>query len=564
MSMAFSDNRPPVLIVGAGPTGLSLALVLLTNGIPVRIIRKETTFAVGNRGSGVQPRTQELLKLLDVWDDMEKHSTGVTPFTFHSAPQDQDLKPVRTSEMAVEMDSKPEYYRINPRSVAQDVQEQVYRQHLKERFNVQVELGTEFLSLAQCPDDDDDVVVAQLVKHTLDGSEAHEEVRVSWLVGADGGRSQVRKELGLSFVGETMSQGTAVLGDVYIKKGSDGERWNIWGSPQDRMAGLRPTKDGRFTFMVAGRGIDAAQVSSSGEEVVKAFHDITGRTDIEFGDFVWIGEWRLNIRMTESFRVGRVFIAGDAAHTHSPTGGQGMNSSVQDAINLGWKLALVQKGLSPMSLLDSYTQERVPVIASMLGKTTALFRKTFESKNASSEAWQRGFELRMFGVNYRGSPIVVDEGYHDSPKQHSQADPYRAGDDGTIRSGDRAPEAPGLVDERGLETSFYEVFRSVVHTVLVFDGHEEGCVSVLEQLSRCPRGTVQSVVLHPKSSAPVAGAAGRADRVLEDRDGFAYGNYRIEGDNVKRVVVVRPDAYIGALVEGNEGLERYFSGIFST
>ncbi|KAF9259568.1 hypothetical protein L218DRAFT_908049 [Marasmius fiardii PR-910] len=576
--MNHKEEQPAVLIVGAGPTGLSLALTLLTNGIPIRIIRKEKTFAVGSRGAGVQPRTQELLKLFNIWDDMEERSTGLYPITFHSSPQGPE--PLKIVEMSEEMEEKPGYYRINVRGLDQDVQEEVYRAHLKERFNVEVELGTELRSLEQHPDH----VVARLVKHTPDGGEVIEEAYFAWLIGADGGKSQVRKEVGLQFLGETVEQGLAVLGDVRIRKGfgenGNGEKdWNtyIWGNPHaGRMATLRPTSsvtDG-YTFAIGGKDLDTAKISSSKEDFVKAFHEVTGCTDVEFGDLIWMGVWRMNVRMVQKFRVGRVFVAGDAAHAHSPSGGQGMNSSVQDSINLGWKLALVQKGLAPQSLLDTYNTERLPVIASMLGKTTELFKRSFDTspngcveEKRTGEAhqppsgWHRSFETRMFGVNYRGSRIVLDERYADSSVSKEQADPYRSAHDAVLEAGDRAPEAPGLVDASKTTTSLYEIFKPTSHTVLVFDGHTEDPTRVLEVLRRYPEGTVQTVVLYPKSTCPLPGAK-EADRVVEDGEGYAYKHYKIEDDAEKiKIVVVRPDAYVGALVGGVEGLQKYFAEI---
>ncbi|KAF9259569.1 hypothetical protein L218DRAFT_1003646 [Marasmius fiardii PR-910] len=570
------QSQPSVLIVGAGPTGLALALTLLTNSVPVRIISKERTFSIGSRGPAIQPRTQELLKLLNIWDDMEKHAGHGYELTFHSSPQGP--KPLTTSVMTETVEEKPEYFSTNPRMLDQDAQEGIYRAHLKNRFNVEIELGTEFKSLEQYPDH----VITHLVKHTAEGSEIAEEAKFSWVVGADGGKSPVRKQLGISFLGETENQGLWVLGDVTVKGGYEGierKNWNIWGSPQSRMAMMHPitSRSDGFTFMIAGKDVDTAKVSSSTEEFTKAFHDISGRSDIEFGELIWIGVWRLNVRMVQKFREGRVFLAGDAAHTHSPTGGQGMNTSVQDAINLGWKLALVQKGLAPISLLDSYNSERQPVIASMLGKTTDLYKQSFKSSVTKEiqNGWFRDFETRMFGVNYRGSPVVIDERYSD--EDGKQADPYRAGHD-AVHGGDRAPEAPGLVsvDDEGntTTTSLYEIFKPSQHTVLIFDDHADDVQPVIEWLGRSQslRSLVQTVVIHPSTSLPSGTSATAAKTgsksgimVLEDREGYAYKHYGIgyeeEGAKRVRIVVVRPDAYVGALVKGVEGMEEYFKRV---
>ncbi|KAL0567907.1 hypothetical protein V5O48_014084 [Marasmius crinis-equi] len=548
-----------------------LALTLLSNGVPVRIIRKETTFAVGIRGSGIQPRTQELLKLLGVWDDMEKHATEVFPMKIHSSPQ--GLEPLKISPMTEEMEDRPEYYRINPRSLGQDEQEECYRAHLKDRFNVEVELGTEFVSLEQHPEH----VTVKLVKRSAEGTnEELEETQFAWVAGTDGGRSQVRKELGIEFVGKTEEEGIAAMGDIRVVKGFKENYWNRWGNPKDRMAtfrSIRPDSD-KHTFIVGGANVDIVKVSSSREEFVKTFHDITGRTDIEFGELIWMGTWRLNIRMTDKLGEGRVFIAGDAAHTHSPTGGQGMNSCVQDAINLGWKLALVHKGLAPATLLDTYTEERIPVIASMLGKSTELFKKTLHpavdsdgsTTNAEAQAWHRGFDLRMFGINYRHSSLVVDEKHkREEQNECDSSDPYRLRTEGPVRGGDRAPDAPGLVEDgETLKTRLYEVFEPHMHTVLVFDGHEVDPTPILDLVASYPLGVAQTVVIYPKGTTAVANDNG--SRALEDREGFAYKHYGVEGETQrakpKRVVVVRPDAYVGALIESVDGLKRYFDGIF--
>ncbi|KAL0571823.1 hypothetical protein V5O48_010136 [Marasmius crinis-equi] len=556
--MASTNNsQPPVLIVGAGPT--------------VRIIRKETTFAIGVRGSGIQPRTQELLKLLGIWDDMEKSATKIIDIKAHTAPEGP--QPLKISPMSEEMEDKPEYYRINGRSLGQDEQEEFYRTHLKDRFNVEVELGTEFVSLKQHPDRVD----VRLVKHGKEESE--EEASFAWVVGADGGRSQVRKELGCQFVGETMDEGTAAMGDVRVVKGFDDQYWNRWGTPKDKMATLRPVGhegSDKHTFIIGGANVDVNQVLSSKETFVKAFQDITGRTDIEFGELIWMGPWKLNIRMTDKLGEGRVFIAGGKNIGSSinlkkgPTGGQGMNSGVQDAINLAWKLALVHKGLAPASLLTTYTEERIPVIASMLGRTTELFKKTFNpskdssgsTTNAEVDGWHRGFDLRMFGVNYRRSPLIVDQRYPRGEEQEKEGelDPYRAR--GAVRGGDRAPDAPGLVEKgREAKTRLYEVFKPNVHTVLVFDGHKADPTPILDLVASYPAGVVQTVVVNPQGATPLGDSEGV--RVLEDREGFAYKHYGIEGstENAKRVVVVRPDAYVGALVENVDGLKGYLKGI---
>ncbi|EEB89581.1 hypothetical protein MPER_12302 [Moniliophthora perniciosa FA553] len=242
--------------------------------------------------------------------------------------------------------------------------------------------------------------------------------------------------------------------------------------------------------------------------------------------------------MANKFGEGRVFIIGDAAHVHSPTGGQGMNSGVQDAFNLSWKLALVQKGLAPQSLLESYTTERLPVIAAMLEMTTTLMQQDL-AQTGNATRFQRGFETRQLGVTYRRSPILVDERYRD---ENETVDPYRSGLDGTAHAGDRAPEAPGLKHlDSGKKTSIFE--------------------ESLEFVAKYPKNLVKSVLVSPQGSA----LSSISDKILPDYvfidgDGHAYKNYRVQpGDEF--IVVVRPDGYIGALAKGTSGLKEYFGNI---
>ncbi|KAK0421799.1 hypothetical protein EV421DRAFT_1915109 [Armillaria borealis] len=206
---------------------------------------------------------------------------------------------------------------------------------------------------------------------------------------------------------------------------------------------------------------------------------------------------------------------------------EGLNSGIQDSVNLGWKLALVDRGLAAPTLLDPLSQERIPVIAAMLDKTTDLHNKTFAGGAASSEG---------SGVNYRGSPIVIDE--EGTPES---VDPYRSGEGGALRAGDRAPDAPGLLYcPRDEKTCLFDIFRTSYHTVLIF-----------------PAGTVKSVVILQQNAAPVVDGS-PADFVLTDGDGYARKHY----NDRDGIVVVRPDGMIGALVGGVDGLKRYFKGIF--
>ncbi|KAE9394013.1 hypothetical protein BT96DRAFT_1022749 [Gymnopus androsaceus JB14] len=547
-----------VLIVGAGTTGLSLALSLLRNGLSVRIIEKQLQFHPGERAPGLQPRTLEVYKFLGVLPDfMEQSSPQPGSIQYYSVPDDG--KPPRVAPATDRTDDTPARPLNNSRMLGQNRQEAILRKHILTDYDCQVELGTELRSFEQ----HHDYVIAHVIK-TVDSKQVEETITVNWLVGADGARSVVRTQLGLSFVGETPSGVEVVLGDIHVLGDSlqhvDGLA--IWGHPSGLAVTLRPCLvpgKNLFSFLFrGGSDLDLVKATSNREELIEVIHDIMGRKDIEFGELVWMSIWRPNIRMVDNFGKDRVFIAGDAAHVHSPTGGQGMNSGVQDSFNLAWKLALVQKGLAPKSLLESYSRERKPVIAAMLNKTTEIFKKEFQAKLGQREDLFRGDELRQLGINYRGSPFVVDERYTET---NEMIDPYRSGDDGTVRAGDRAPDAPSLARLDGETISLFDIFNPIQHIALIFPGMtgQDFVGEILETLREYPVGTLKSVLLLPDSST--GSFSDLADMTLIDSEGYAYTHYAV-AQNTPTVFIVRPDGYIGALVtSGRTGIRNYFGGI---
>ncbi|KAJ3761767.1 FAD binding domain-containing protein [Lentinula raphanica] len=529
-----------VLIVGAGPTGLALALLLLQNGLTVRIIEKQSRFHPGERGSGIQPRTLELYKFLGILPDIHSQSAYMPEqIKYYSAPDDG--KPPRTSIFMELLKSSPDRPLINTRMLGQNRHERMLREHILKEYDVRVELSTELQSFEQHPDH----VLARMNK-TNDSKQIQETATVKWLIGADGARSVVRKQLGLSFLGESPAM-EAVTGDIYVEGDTltriPIDEWPTWTRPQSEntkpvLISMRPCKfPGKtlYQFFLVGAELDSVKISSSREEFIKAFHEITGRRDIGFGE--------PNIRMVDKFsNGGRVFIAGDAAHVHSPTGGQGMNTGVQDSFNLAWKLALVHKGLAPQSILETYSSERTPRLDSF-----------------------RANELRQLGINYRGSTLVLDEKYADTAEV---PDPYRSGEDGTVRGGDRAPDAPSLThlgangDAPG--KSLFDLFTTTQHTVLIFPGStgENTVNETSEVLREYPSGYLKSVLVLPRTDTSNS-SSDLVDMTLVDTEGWAYKNYAVAVDT-PTVIIVRPDGYIGALVtSGGSGIRKYFSAIFS-
>ncbi|KAH9479253.1 Flavin-dependent monooxygenase [Psilocybe cubensis] len=533
----------PVLIIGAGPSGLVLALTLGKNGIPVRIMEKEPSPRRAERGPGLQPRSLELHKILGTLPDILNAGTDLPMMTVYD-PAD-GTKVIKTTILVPQTEATPQLPLINPVMLGQHYQERILRDHLA-KIGVTVEFGSELRTFTQT----EDHVLAQIVR-VVDGKDVIEEVKAVWMVGTDGAHSVVRKTLGLEFLGETRYSEEIIVGDLKVK-GAIRETWDNWGSPASRMATLRPSgqKDNVAQFIIAGRDVDCSKVMASSENLFEEFYTITGRRDIEFQELISVAKYRPNIRMAKQLRSHRVFIGGDAAHCHSPAGGQ---------FNLGWKLALVYKGYAPASLLDTYEEERIPIIAEMLGKTTELHNHTISRGHGISDM-PRDSLLKQLGVNYRGSSIVYED---DVEIPTAKTTGYSAESETAARPGDRAPGAPGLVDTAGnIQTyEIYDLFAVSRHTILIFSDPSFDYLSLSKTIQKFRNGTVLGVLILSKgTSLSDTDTTALFDKTVADRDGFAFSGYHIEGPTV---VIVRPDGVIGARVRGVSGIERYFKGIFA-
>ncbi|KAL1679499.1 FAD binding domain-containing protein [Schizophyllum commune] len=534
--------------VGAGPTGSSLALSLLKSGVSVRLIDKLPQPRVGQKGNGIQPRTIEVLNLLGVLDDFWKRSINLKKLRLYEMPGATKV----AKEIALEpiVDPTPDKPWPNLRVMGQDRFEALLYEHLA-KHGCEVERGTELRSFTQ----DADKVTAELVK----AGGSVETADFEFLVGCDGGHSNVRHGLGLAFLGETLHEKPMMLGDIEVK-GLDDADWHMFDSNMGGAANggtahtyclFRTSEVPGLATVMAG-GENASDKLDTRDGIIEHFLNLTGRKDVDFGELKCASWWRPNIRMVDSLGEGRVFVAGDAAHTHSPTGAQGMNSSIQDG------LALVHKKLAPLSLLNTYTSERLPVIAAMLQKTTELYNKTSKAfkehgaayAKASDEMWERKSELQQLGVNYRGSDIVLDER---NPGMDAIPSAYGSGAGG-LRAGDRAPSAP--LRGEGVEKLF-DVLDSTRHTVLVFTADEGKVKSVVDTVKALPSGVAQTAVIVPQGET--LGIPGV--KVVEDVEGHAYCTYQVE--DKATTFVVRPDGVIGAIVLEAEGVVRYFAKIFN-
>ncbi|KAK7050539.1 FAD-binding-3 domain-containing protein [Favolaschia claudopus] len=531
-------DKPAVLIVGAGPSGLVLALILLQCGISVRIIDKQTTYSVGSRGAAIQP-PGELLR-----PTLAKYNHGdIDPTTF--------VKVVDIVEPTPDLPYPNAYY------ISQVRHEEVLRSHLR-KLSCDVELGSELRSLEQFPDH----VVAHIEKTDSNGNKVEEKAEFHWLVGTDGARSVVRKQIGVEYLGETRAQCIA-LGDIIIEEGVDPRFWHSWdGSAKSIIFRPSGVTDKSFMFFYTGRSEESSNTTITREELVNDFREITGRQDVKFGSAPWLSNYRPNIRMVDKMQVGRVFLAGDAAHCHSLTGGQGLNSGVHDSFNLGWKLALVHHGRAAQTLLQTYDEERLRVIAYMLRFTTALHNQSFErlqaGKKMEDASWDRGGDLQMLGVNYSGSSIILQETDAVAGINNAYSRPVGSGP-ASVEASFRAPDASGLVaagSAASSTTTLFSVFNVTTHSVLFFGRDADCSARISDVVARIPRGIVRAVRLLPQGETGTGPSP--CEIVLEDRTGSAYGVYGAPLDKLT-IVIVRPDGVVGAVVPDIDGVQRYFA-----
>lgn len=474
-----------VLICGAGAAGLTLAIELARRGVSFRLIEKMETPFAGSRGKGIQPRTQEILEDLGILDKVVA-SGG----TYPRQRAYRDDGSYLDSDVAEDIDPTPaEPYHL-PLMLPQFLTEQIMRERLNE-LGHRVEFGYELIGLEQ----DSSGVTARVTGPS--GEETHQ---ARYLVGADGGRSLVRKTIGVHFPGKTLGV-RAIVADVVLT-GLDRDAWHQFNNgDMQRMLAICPLA-GTDLFQIQAPIPPDAPADLSGQGLTALAAARTGRTDIIVHSVSWASDYQMNARVAERYRVGRVFLVGDAAHVHPPTGGQGLNTSVQDAYNLGWKLAAALKGAS-QDLLDSYEAERRPVAEAVLGLSTRLLEAQKQG------GMRRGREVHQLDIGYPDSPL-------------SKELPERKGG---IRTGDRAPDAR-VRRAAGQPSRLFQLFQGPHWTLLV---HETGFDTIR------PRPGLH--IHHIGPSGDVIDAWGH----VSDAYGLAPGE----------CVLVRPDGYVGAILDAD-------------
>ncbi|KAB1139225.1 FAD-dependent oxidoreductase [Streptomyces luteolifulvus] len=339
----------PVIVVGSGPTGLLLAGDLATAGVPVTLVEKRP-HRISNlsRAFVLHARTLEQLDARDLADDLEAAGRRLDRLRLFG-------------RLTVELGSLPS--RFNHLLVIPQYEVEKVLERRAVEAGVEFRYETEVTGLAQ---DAEGVTV-----EVRGPGGAVESLRAAYAVGADGMRSAVRQAVGLPFPGRSVIR-SVVLADVRLAE--EPETLLTVNAVGDAFAFLAPFGDGYYRVIGWDRRRDVPDSEPLGLDEVKEITRLALGRDFGMHDARWMSRFHSDERQAPAYRAGRVFLAGDAAHVHTPAGGQGMNTGLQDAANLGWKLAAVVNGHAAPELLDSYQAERHPVGRSVLRSSGGIVR----------------------------------------------------------------------------------------------------------------------------------------------------------------------------------------------
>ncbi|MFH9473365.1 FAD-dependent monooxygenase [Streptomyces anulatus] len=535
-----------VLIVGAGPTGLVLACDLARRGAAVRIVDRSPAPPRTSRAKGPNPRSLEILDDLGVAEEVLAAGSAPLPMLKY-----RDRRPVAEADPWAESAPSPDARYDRGWLIAQWRLEGILRDRLA-GYGVRVEPGREVVGLAQGRDEDDrsdrsggghvDVTYA-------DGRSG----RARYVVGCDGAHSSVRKLLGITFEGATAEDQVMVCGDVDLAEGVlDRTRWHQW-FDEDGAVMLCPIPGTRtgWWFQAGperdGRGRPLPPTADGFRRLLAHHTALPGR-DLTRAEL--LSTYRVNVRMADRFRAGRVLLAGDAAHVHAIAGGLGMNTGIQDAFNLGWKLGLVLAGHADAELLDTYEEERLPVAARTLDLTSERLRATLEAIRRPGGGLDTAItpDTTGLGVGYRWSSLAAHR--TDAPTEVAAGDRAPQAERPGPRAGDRAPDAPCADAATGARTRLHRVFAGPRTTVL---GFGPGSAAVLRETAGAYGGDAGVRVC--RVYAAHEDRAGAEPGAVVDDAGHAsaaYGTGASDDPGAGTLVVVRPDHHVGVLAPADD------------
>ena len=509
-----------VLIVGAGPTGLALAEELARFGVSFRIVDNGRGVTDLSKAIGVQARTLETLDIMGLADDLARRGNQARSFHIYDGAD-----PILSLDFQG-LDSRYPYLLVVPQSDT----ERVLAGKLN-RLGILIEHETTLTHFTQD---------GQSVSAVVRGADGREQtIHTRWLVGCDGAHSAVRHGLNMPFEGQEYPEGF-LLADVAVE----------WDKPSDELflflhegwlTAFFALPNGRYRIIADLPPDDAPPDQKPALEECQRLVDSRLPISAKLSEPSWTAYYRVHRRIVPRLQDGRVFLVGDAAHIHSPAAAQGMNTGIQDAFNLGWKLALVAQGYASETLLRSYHTERYPVERAVLQGTDLLLRMVSLRKSAgrslrnhllplvsATRPVQERVRERIseLSVQYNASPIVLDCDHAGGPK-----------------AGERAPDGE-MIAPNGASVRIYEILRDGRFLMLIFsdqgDTFDERFVAAALDLPAPLCSLVRRVIVTRRE--PSLEAMGGDVPVLHDAPGLVYERYGAVRPCVR---IIRPDGYIG-------------------
>ncbi|QBD77516.1 hypothetical protein EPA93_16570 [Ktedonosporobacter rubrisoli] len=538
-----------VLIVGAGPVGLTLACELLRRGVSCRLIEQlETPYTIV-RAHALQPRTLELFDRMGLIEPVLRQGGEVPPWYLYDGQK-------RVGELGfapLKQEPYPGMWFIQQPTV-----EHILHERLQE-LGGNIEYSHNLTQLQNSPNGITATVVAP---------DKTVELRARYLVGCDGGHSTTRHLLGIPFTGKTLP-GLLLIAEVDMDWARSRNRAHIWLHPNGLFSATFIEEVGKWQLVVAAPALSREQVPTASLDLFQQlFQQRTGDMHTRLSNPSWTSVFAINQRLARNYRQEQAFLAGDAAHVHSPAGGLGMNTGIQDAYNLAWKLALVIKDRAYPALLDTYEEERRPVGELLLQATEAnttvalsgnagmrfmrdhLLLPLTRLPALKRKATQRGAQLDL---NYRTSSLARSDELSNVKTAYSAAylqnKLLQLVTPTLLQAGDRAPDGTCLQALDHNATSLFQEMRGTSWHLLLFAGRPgprpyiQGLIGLAQQIeARLGAWSSEVLPLLIISSYQQLRAHNWPGKVLLDPEGRLHKRYGAQG---QALYLVRPDGYIG-------------------
>lgn len=533
--------KDEILVVGAGPVGLVMASELMRHGVKCRVIDKNSQHAADSRAVGVQPRTLEVYEDMGIINQALELGRKISHINLHSNGKQLIHTQLKN------LDSRYNFILNMPQSLT----EPMLSSHL-ESYGASIERDVELTSIKQY----ENYAEATLIYE----KERFIREPFAYIIGCDGARSICRHLMEISFPGDELASPWAVF-DTEIKWPYNSDEMHLF-LHEKGISACFPLPNNRMRVTCE---LPPTQQKIDYPDVLAIMHERISK-DLKLIGPKDLSPFIIHHRQAKMYHKGRVFLAGDAAHIHSPAGGQGMNTGIQDAYNLAWKLALVQKGFSSKDLLDSYFLERYPIAKWVLSATDRL-TKMMTTKNSILVFLRNSF-LSLIGhidafklklpkqfsqlyLQYKHNNIL----YRDCLEHHPQ----------NVLVGYRAPDHSLKSCETKMDTRLFKLFQGTHHTLLLFLGKnppEADLISLNELYSFVQNH--YGALIHPYfllKDEKYLNACQDIKHCFIDNSPSVHSHYGIE---VSTGVLVRPDGYVGFANQppSIKGFEMYLKTLF--